>query len=52
MRFLAEMFLRGVLVVASSQRLDIIKLYPPLILDSEHVSTFAERMESALRAMS
>jgi len=52
MRFLAEMFLRGVLVVASSQRLDIIKLYPPLILENEHVATFAERMESALQAMS
>jgi putrescine aminotransferase len=52
MRFLGEMFLRGILVVASSQRLDIIKLYPPLILEREHVATFAERAESALQSMS
>ena len=31
--FLAQMFLRGVLVVASSQRQDIVKLYPPLLLE-------------------
>ena len=52
MRFLAAMFRRGVLVVASSQRLDIIKLYPPLILDDEHVAAFSERMETALQRVS
>ena len=51
MRFLAEMFARNVLVVASSQRLDIIKLYPPLILEKEHVAELCERMEAALHAM-
>lgn len=50
--FLAEMFARHVLVVASSQRLDIIKLYPPLILGHSEVALFCERMEDALAAMS
>ena len=50
--FLAIMFGLGVLAVASSQRMDIIKLYPPLILENEHVAKFSERMETALRQMS
>jgi len=48
MRFLAQMFDLGVLVVASSQRLDVIKLYPPLILEREQVDEFFARMETAL----
>jgi acetylornithine/succinyldiaminopimelate/putrescine aminotransferase len=51
MTFLAQMFALGVLVVASSQRMDVIKLYPPLILEDEHVDLFAERMETALKGM-
>lgn len=49
--FLATMFGLGVLVVASSQRMDVIKLYPPLILEPQQVAVFSERMESALRQM-
>ncbi len=52
MTFLALMFGLGVLVVASSQRLDIVKLYPPFILEDEQVDSFFERMESALAQMS
>lgn len=48
MGFLAHMFDLGVLVVASSQRLDVIKLYPPLILEQAHLDEFTERMETAL----
>ena len=51
MSFLAHMFALGVLVVASSQRMDVIKLYPPLVLEDEHVATFLERMETALGRM-
>jgi len=50
--FLAQMFMLGVLVVASSQRLDIIKLYPPFVLDDEQVAMFSERMETALQRLS
>lgn len=46
--FLAHMFELGVLVVASSQRMDVIKLYPPLILEKQQVDEFCERMETAL----
>lgn len=46
--FLATMFALGVLVVASSQRMDVVKLYPPLILEREHVDAFLDRMETAL----
>jgi acetylornithine/succinyldiaminopimelate/putrescine aminotransferase len=49
--FLAQMFLRGVLVVASSQRQDIVKLYPPLILEPEQVDLFLEAAESSLNAL-
>jgi len=49
--FLMQMFALGVLAVASSQHLDIIKLYPPLILDDTHVAEFCERMETALQRM-
>lgn len=49
--FLAQMFALGVLVVASSQRMDVVKLYPPLILEPAHVDTFAERMETVLQQM-
>lgn len=52
MSFLAAMFGMGVLVVASSQRMDVIKLYPPLILEAEQVAAFSERMETALQRMS
>ncbi|MBI4515177.1 MAG: aspartate aminotransferase family protein [Deltaproteobacteria bacterium] len=52
MGFLDAMFRLGVLVVASSQRWDIIKLYPPLILEQEHIATFAEHTESVLRQLS
>ncbi len=51
MGFLGLMFNLGVLVVASSQRLDIIKLYPPLILEPAHVAEFSEKMETALRSL-
>jgi len=51
MAFLAHMFALGVLVVASSQRLDIIKLYPPLILEPVHVAEFSEKAEAALRSL-
>ena len=49
--FLAQMFVRGVLVVASSQRQDIVKLYPPLILEDEQVDLFLEAAESSLEAL-
>jgi 4-aminobutyrate aminotransferase-like enzyme len=49
--FLAQMFLRGVLVVASSQRQDVVKLYPPLVLEAEQVDLFLEAAESALGAL-
>jgi acetylornithine/succinyldiaminopimelate/putrescine aminotransferase len=49
--FLAQMFLRGVLVVASSQRQDVVKLYPPLVLETEQVDFFLEAAESALAAL-
>ena len=39
------------LVVASSQRLDVIKLYPPLVLEAEQVAMFSERMETALQRL-
>jgi 4-aminobutyrate aminotransferase-like enzyme len=38
----------GVLVVASSQRWDVVKLYPPLVVESAELDAFLERMESAL----
>jgi 4-aminobutyrate aminotransferase-like enzyme len=49
--FLAHMFLRGVLVVASSQRQDVVKLYPPLVLEAEQVDLFLEAAEGALGAL-
>lgn len=49
--FLAGMFAAGVLVVASSQRGDVIKLYPPLILEDAEVDLFLDRMESVLSGM-
>lgn len=49
--FLAQMFVRGVLVVASSQRQDVVKLYPPLILAAEQVDLFLEAAESSLLAL-
>jgi acetylornithine/succinyldiaminopimelate/putrescine aminotransferase len=49
--FLAQMFIRGVLVVASSQRQDIVKLYPPLILEEAQIELFLEAAESALTAL-
>jgi acetylornithine/succinyldiaminopimelate/putrescine aminotransferase len=49
--FLAQMFVRGVLVVASSQRQDIVKLYPPLVLEGEQIDFFLETAESALHAL-
>jgi 4-aminobutyrate aminotransferase-like enzyme len=49
--FLAQMFVRGVLVVASSQREDIVKLYPPLVLEDEQVDLFLDAAESALAAL-
>ena len=52
MAFLGTMFALGVLVVASSQRMDVLKLYPPLILEEAEVAIFAERMESALKQLS
>lgn len=51
LQFFDELFLRGVLIVPSSQRFDIMKLYPPLVLESEHVAMFAERMEASLAAL-
>lgn len=50
--FLAQMFALGVLVVGSSQRMDIIKLYPPLILEDAEVHLYFERMETVLKNMS
>ncbi len=52
MAFLGTMFAHGVLVVASSQRMDVVKLYPPLILEDAEIAIFAERMESALKQLS
>lgn len=52
MAFLGTMFARGVLVVASSQRMDTLKLYPPLILEEAEIAIFAERMETALKQLS
>lgn len=49
--FLAGMLEAGVLVVASSQRLDIVKLYPPLIIEDSHVDEFLDRMESVVERM-
>ncbi len=49
--FLAQMFMRGVLVAASSQREDVVKLYPPLILEREQVALFLETAESTLTSM-
>jgi len=49
--FLAQLFLRGVLVVASSQRQDIVKLYPPLVLGEAEVALLLEAAESALAAL-
>jgi len=49
--FMAHMFALGVLVVASSQRMDIIKLYPPLVLEDAHVAELGDKMETALRAL-
>jgi acetylornithine/succinyldiaminopimelate/putrescine aminotransferase len=49
--FLAQMFLRGVLVVASSQRQDVVKLYPPLVLEGEQVDFFLDAAEGALGAL-
>ncbi len=51
LRFFDEIFLRGVLIVPSSQRFDIMKLYPPLILESAQVQAFTEAMDEALTAM-
>lgn len=51
MAFLGLMFGLGVLVVASSQRMDIVKLYPPLIIEPAHVAEFSEKMETALRSL-
>ncbi len=52
MTFLALLLAAGVLAVASSQHLEIVKLYPPLILESEEVNLFLERMETVLQQMS
>jgi putrescine aminotransferase len=49
--FLAHMFDLGVLVAASSQRMDVIKLYPPLILEQQQLDELSERMETALGRM-
>jgi putrescine aminotransferase len=49
--FLAQLFVRGVLAVASSQRRDIVKLYPPLVLEDEQIDLFLEAAESALAAL-
>ncbi len=51
MGFLGQMFVRGVLVVASSQREDIVKLYPPLILEPEQVGILLEAAEASLAAL-
>ncbi len=52
MTFLAMLFAHGVLAVASSQHLEIVKLYPPLILEQPEVDLFFERMETVLKQMS
>jgi acetylornithine/succinyldiaminopimelate/putrescine aminotransferase len=52
MAFLGTTFALGVLVVASSQRMDTLKLYPPLILEDAELAIFAERMETALKQLS
>ncbi|MCP5041718.1 MAG: aspartate aminotransferase family protein [bacterium] len=51
MGFLAQMFVRGVLVVASSQREDIVKLYPPFVLEQEHVDLLLEAADASLKAL-
>jgi acetylornithine/succinyldiaminopimelate/putrescine aminotransferase len=50
--FLLGMLQRGVIAVGSSQRLDIPKLYPPLILEDEQIAEFAEKAEDTLKALS
>lgn len=49
--FLLGMLQRGVIIVGSSQRLDIPKLYPPLILEEEQIAEFAEKAEDTLKAL-
>jgi len=51
MTFLALMLDQGVLAVASSQHLEIVKLYPPLILEQLEIDFFFERMETVLKTM-
>ena len=51
MTFLALMLDQGVLAVASSQHLEIVKLYPPLILEQPEIDLFFEKMETVLKAM-
>jgi putrescine aminotransferase len=49
--FLTLLLENGVLAVASSQHLDIVKLYPPLILEQPEVDLFFERVETVLKQM-
>lgn len=49
--FLLGMLQRGVIVVGSAQRLDIPKLYPPLILEDEQIAEFAEKAEDTLESL-
>ena len=43
------MWQRGVNVVTSSQHAPIFKLYPPLILNDEHIAEFAEKFEDTIK---
>jgi len=48
LRFASMMFAAGVFVVASSQNMRTIKLYPPLVIEREQIDLFADRFEDTL----
>ena len=43
------MWERGVNVVTSSQHAPIFKLYPPLILNEQHIGEFGEKFEDCVK---
>ncbi len=43
------MFARGVNIVTSSQHEPIVKLYPPLIMNEDHIAEFAEKFEDTIK---
>ena len=44
------MFARGVNIVTSSQHEPVVKLYPPLIMDEDNITEFAEKFEDCIKA--